>query len=219
MAKEAHEYVGRGGLKLKHALREFGLDVTGLVCADFGCNVGGFTDCLLRHGAARVYAIDTGYGALDYRLRTNSRVVAMERTNALHADPPAEGAVDLVVADMGWTPQRLIVPAARRWLGGRSQGRIITLIKPHYEASASAAPQQTETGTPDPRRGRGQRAARDTSNVLDEAQAAAIHERVLAAMPALGVRVLAATRSPIRGGASKGRIGNVEYLALLAKAD
>ena len=78
-------------MKLEHALREFGVDVTGLVCADFGCNVGGFTDCLLQHGAAKVYAIDTGYGELDYRLRTDDRVVVMERTNVLHVELPWEG--------------------------------------------------------------------------------------------------------------------------------
>ncbi len=77
-------------MKLEHALREFGVDVAGLVCADFGCNVGGFTDCLLQHGAAKVYAIDTGYGGLDYRLRTDDRVVVMERTNVLHAELPWE---------------------------------------------------------------------------------------------------------------------------------
>ncbi len=102
-------------MKLEHALREFQVDVTGLVAADFGCNVGGFTDCLLRHGARRVYAVDTGYGMLDYHLRRDERVVVMERTNALHAPPPDEP-IDLVVIDAGWTPQRLIVPAAQRWL-------------------------------------------------------------------------------------------------------
>ena len=84
------KYVSRAGVKLEHALREFGVDVTGLVCADFGCNVGGFTDCLLKHGAAKVYAIDTGYGVLDYRLRTDDRVVVMERVNVLHAEFPRE---------------------------------------------------------------------------------------------------------------------------------
>ncbi len=78
------EYVSRAGVKLEHALREFGMDVTGVVCADFGGNVGGFTDCRLQHGAAKVYAIDTGYGVLDYRLRTDDRVVVMERMNVLH---------------------------------------------------------------------------------------------------------------------------------------
>ena len=87
-SRESSQFVSRAGLKLEHALREFQLDVTGHVCSDFGCNVGGFTDCLLKRGAAQVYAIDTGYGTLDYRLRTDNRVIVMERTNALHVDPP-----------------------------------------------------------------------------------------------------------------------------------
>ena len=192
-------YVGRGGLKLEHALREFKIDVTGLTAADFGCNIGGFTDCLLRHGARRVYAVDTGYGMLDYNLRRDERVIVRERTNALHAPPPDES-IDLVVMDAGWTPQRLIVPAALHWLGGREAGRIITLIKPHYERSADpSAP----------------RAGRSDRGVLDDDEARRIAEEVLVALPALGATVLAWTASPIRGGASKGRSGNLEYLACL----
>ncbi len=196
---------GRGVIKLGHALRAFGLDVRGLTCADFGCNVGGFTDCLLRAGAERVYAVDTGYGALAYRLRTDARVNVMERTNALHAPPP-EGGVDLVVIDMGWTPQRLCIPAALRWLAARSAtrsattpGRIVTLIKPHYELSDRDGQHAVPRG-----------------GVLDEAQAEDIAQSVLASMPSLGVVVLASTRSPIAGGAGKGsRHGNAEWLALL----
>src|SRR5262245_12931313 len=123
-------FVSRAGLKLDHALREFGVNVKEWVCADFGCNVGGFTDCLLQRGAAKVFAIDTGYGALAWKLRNDSHVVVMERTNALHASPPPSG-VDLVVIDMAWTPQRLAIPAALKWL--HQEGRIITLVKPHYE--------------------------------------------------------------------------------------
>ena len=78
-------FVSRAGLKLEHALDEFDIDISGLVCADFGCNVGGFTDCLLQRGAKLVYAIDTGYGTLDWKLRSDDRVITMERTNALHA--------------------------------------------------------------------------------------------------------------------------------------
>ena len=103
-------FVSRAGLKLAHALDELRLDVAGMVCADFGCNVGGFTDCLLQRGASRVVAIDTGYGTLAWKLRSDPRVETRERTNALHADPPAEG-VDLVTIDLAWTPQRHAVPA------------------------------------------------------------------------------------------------------------
>ena len=133
---EGLPYVGRGGLKLRHALDEFGIDVAGMVCADFGANIGGFTDCLLKAGAARVYAVDTGYGVLAYTLRMDPRVVVLERTNALHVPPPrGEGGeavlMDLIAIDLAWTPQRLAVPAALRWL--KEDGRIVTLIKPHYE--------------------------------------------------------------------------------------
>ena len=84
-----HKFVSRAGLKLEHALDEFVFEVTGLVCADFGCNVGGFTDCLLQRGAKLVYAIDTGYGTLAWKLRSDDRVITMERTNALHAELPS----------------------------------------------------------------------------------------------------------------------------------
>ena len=113
MDEDENDYVSRGGRKLAAALEAFGLDVTGLSCADFGANVGGFTDCLLRRGAARVAAVDTGYGALDWTLRNDPRVQVLERTNALHAEPPAER-VDLVTIDVAFTPQRRVVPAAAR---------------------------------------------------------------------------------------------------------
>jgi 23S rRNA (cytidine1920-2'-O)/16S rRNA (cytidine1409-2'-O)-methyltransferase len=229
---ETHRtFVSRAGLKLDHALREFDVDVRGLICADFGCNVGGFTDCLLQRGAELIYAIDTGYGVLDYTLRTDDRVVVMERTNALHAGiphprplshrergaesplPPGEGlgeggsnadrtepGVDLITIDLGWTPQRHAIPAALRWL--RPNGRIITLIKPHYEL------------TDDEKR------ALLIDGRLDPENAARITQQVLDAMPELGVRVAAHTQSPITGGKSGRRSkdkGNVEYLALLAR--
>jgi 23S rRNA (cytidine1920-2'-O)/16S rRNA (cytidine1409-2'-O)-methyltransferase len=124
-------FVSRAGEKLDHALATFGVDVSGFVCADFGANAGGFTDCLLQGGAAKVYAIDTGYGALEWKLRKDPRVVAMERTNAMHATFPE--AMDLVTIDVAWTKQRHILPAAQRVL---KPGRhVVTLIKPHYEAN------------------------------------------------------------------------------------
>lgn len=126
----APSYVSRSGLKLHAALRAFGLDVSGHVCADFGSQVGGFVDCLLQHGAMKVYAVEPGYGVLDYRLRKDERVVVCERTNALRFTCPEP--CDLVTIDVGWTPQRLILPAARRAL--KPGGVVITLVKPHYEA-------------------------------------------------------------------------------------
>lgn len=191
---DPHSFVSRGGIKLLHALQSFGLSPEGLTCADFGCNVGGFTHCLLRHGATLVYAVDTAYGTLAWTLRQDPRVVVLERTNALHARPPER--VDLVVIDLGWTVQAKVIPAALAWL--KPDGRLITLIKPHYEAVG------------------GER-RRLTRGVLDESTADEVARRVLDDMPRLGVRVLASDRSPIRGGHTKGnRTGNFEWLALLA---
>ncbi len=194
---ETNPFVSRGGLKLQHALETFGLSVAGLRCADFGANVGGFTDVLLQSGAASVVAVDTGYGTLAWKLRQDPRVRVMERTNALHAVPPAtEARVDLVVVDMGWTPQRMCVPAALAWL--RNGGRIISLVKPHYEVRADE-----------------KELLRD--GVLSPEDAERITTRVIDAMPALGVRILAHTPSPIVGGKTKGNAaGNREWLVLLA---
>jgi 23S rRNA (cytidine1920-2'-O)/16S rRNA (cytidine1409-2'-O)-methyltransferase len=127
------EFVSRAGAKLDHALTVFGIDVSGSICADLGCSTGGFTDCLLRRGAAKVYAVDTGYGVLDWKLRKDSRVVVMERTNAMHVQLPEP--VNVVAVDVGWTRQRHILPSARRLLG--AGGTVVALIKPHYEADAS----------------------------------------------------------------------------------
>lgn len=126
-------FVSRAGLKIEHALATFAIDVTGLVCADLGCNAGGFTECLLQRGASKIYAVDTGYGMLDYTLRKDPRVAVMERTNAMHVALPEP--VDLVVIDVAWTRQRHVLPSARRLLS--PTGRVVTLIKPHYEADPS----------------------------------------------------------------------------------
>ena len=123
-------FVSRAGQKLHHALTVFDLHVTGKICADLGCSTGGFTDCLLQHGAAKVYAVDTGYGVLDWKLRNDPRVVVMERTNAMHVRLPEK--VDLVTIDVAWTRQRNILPAATLLLN--EKGIIVSLIKPHYEA-------------------------------------------------------------------------------------
>lgn len=190
-------YVSRGGLKLEHALSTFAIDPTGLTCADFGCNVGGFTDCLLKRGACSVYAVDTGYGSLAWTLRNDPRVVVMERRNALHAPRPETG-VELIVIDMAWTPQRLCVPAALKWL--RPGGRIVTLVKPHYELDADEKHLLVR-------------------GVLDEREATRVVERFAARAPSLGVVVDGLTRSPILGGAGKGNAsGNAEWLACLRPA-
>jgi len=187
---EERTFVSRAGRKLAAALDAFALDVSGAVCADFGCNVGGFTDCLLQRGARRVYAVDTGYGALAWTLRRCERVVVMERTNALHCPVPEP--VDLVAVDVGWTPQARIVPAARRWLkrAADGEGRIVSLLKPHYEIARHGVR---------PHRPLEERESRDTCLAVCRELAGA------------GAEVLAAAESPLRG---KG--GNVEYLLWIA---
>ena len=179
------QYVSRGGRKLAAALDAFGIDPAGCVCADFGANVGGFTDCLLQRGAEKVYAIDTGYGELAWRLRRDPRVVVMERTNALHCE--VAEATDLVVADMAWTPQRLILPAVMAWL--KAGGSVLSLLKCHYEAAKASPRRKGAKGKP-----------------LNDAQAAAICRTVCEQVIADGMDVRATVRSPLRG---KG--GNVEY--------
>jgi len=193
-----HPYVGRGGLKLQHALDAFGLDVTDLDCADLGCSTGGFTDCLLQRGAKSVVCVDTAYGQLAWKLRQDSHTSVKERTNVLHADP-VEGGVDLVVMDLGWTPQRLAIPAAAKWL--RAGGRIISLIKPHYELSD--------------RQGKGAKI------VLDEDQALQVTVDSIEALKALGYESKGLIKSPILGGGSRSKSakrGNPEWLALIELA-
>src|SRR3981081_903095 len=118
------QFVSRAGLKLDHALNHFGIDVTGHTCADLGSNTGGFVDCLLQRGAAKVYAIDTGYGALDWKLRKDPRVAVMERTNAMHAELPEK--VTRISIDVAWTKKKHILPAARRVPGGGGWGVLAT---------------------------------------------------------------------------------------------
>jgi 23S rRNA (cytidine1920-2'-O)/16S rRNA (cytidine1409-2'-O)-methyltransferase len=171
-------FVSRAGLKLDHALDAFALDVNGAVCADLGCNAGGFTDCLLQRGAAKVYAIDTGYGMFDYRLRKDPRVVVMERTNAMHVMLPEP--IDVVVIDVAWTKQGHILPAARRML--KTGGNVVTLVKPHYEAD------------PDWLRG----------GVLVETRMADVMQRVEADFISVGFEKSGLTTSPIKG--AKGNV-------------
>ena len=189
-------FVSRAGDKLDHALEEFGIGVKGLACADFGCNVGGFTDCLLTRGASSVVAVETGYGVLDWTLRNDPRVEVRERTNALHAQPP-ETPVDLVVIDLAWTPQKLALPAARNWLA--MNGEILTLVKPHYEL-------------PEDMKGLLDR------GFLPQEHAPEVLDRTLRAISEMGFDVLGSTQSPLVGGKTsrkRGVPGNIEYLAHL----
>lgn len=177
-------YASRSAHKLVAALDHFKIAPADRVCADLGSNVGGFVDVLLRRGARRVFAVDTGYGVLAYRLRTDARVTVMERTNAMHVELPE--AVDLVTIDVAWTPQRRILPAARRLL--KPGGCIITLIKPHYEADR----RQLQRG------------------VLRPEETTAVVEGVVAEMAGMGLTCCGVIASPLAG-----HQGNVEYLALV----
>jgi 23S rRNA (cytidine1920-2'-O)/16S rRNA (cytidine1409-2'-O)-methyltransferase len=167
------EYVSRGGDKLSAALDGFELEVSGAVCADFGSHIGGFVDCLLRRGAARVFSIDTSYGALAWKLRRDPRVVVLERTNAMHVELSEQ--VDLVTVDVGWTPQDKILPAAGRVVS--PTGHVVTLIKPHYEAPKEML----------------------VDGVLPDDAVDAVVAQVLGRIKAGGWNVLATMTSPLRG--------------------
>lgn len=193
-ADKDHPFVSRGGLKLAHALDAFGIDVEGLVCADLGCSTGGFTDCLLQRGAARVHAVDTAYGELAWTLRQDPRVVVHERTNALHME--AAEPVDLVVIDLGWTRQERAIPVAVQWL--KESGRIVSLVKPHYEIARARFEELAVGG------------------VLPDDVAGQIAEKTVEGLGAFGAEVAGLVRSPIRGG--KGGKGNLEWLVNLGRA-
>jgi len=123
-------FVSRAGEKLAHALASFGFSPADLVAADFGSSTGGFVDCLLQNGANKVYAVETGYGILDWGLRNNPQVIVLERTNAMHAKLPEK--VDLITSDTSWTKLNKVLPNIRKNL--KPTGQAIVLVKPHYEA-------------------------------------------------------------------------------------
>jgi len=126
-------YVSRGGLKLEKALRDFHVDPTGFVCSDSGASTGGFTDCLLQKGAKKVFAIDVGYGQLAWSIRTDPRVVCMERTNIRYVTPEEIGEpLDLSVVDVSFISLKIVLPAIRALL--KEDGQVLCLIKPQFEA-------------------------------------------------------------------------------------
>ena len=179
-----HPWVGRGGIKLAHALQQFGIDVRGKVCADVGASTGGFTDVMLKSGAAKVYAIDVGYGQLDQSLRNDPRVVNREKVNAryLTADD-FDGPVDFVSIDVSFIPLKLILPAVATFL----RGELVALIKPQFEVGKADV-------------GKG-------GIVRDVAKRTAAVDSVVAVARELGFEVKGLIESPI-----KGAEGNVEYL-------
>lgn len=186
--RQAPRFVSRGGDKLAAALAAFPLEVGERVCADVGASTGGFTDCLLQHGARRVYAIDVGYGQLDYRLRSDPRVVVMERTNARHLAALDEP-VSLVVADVSFISLRYLLPVMRGWLA--SPADLILLVKPQFEAGKGQVGKGGVVRDPETHH-------RVLADVLEAAQA----ERF-----AVGGLI----RSPLKGPA-----GNTEFLVWLA---
>jgi 23S rRNA (cytidine1920-2'-O)/16S rRNA (cytidine1409-2'-O)-methyltransferase len=192
----AEPFVSRGGVKLDHALRHFELNVSGQIALDLGASTGGFTDCLLQHGAAKVYAADVGHGQLAWKLRQDPRVVVMEKTNARNLTPasfpPPFSPFDLVVIDCSFISLTKILPVAIALL--RASGRIVALVKPQFEAGKAEAD-----------KGRG---------VISDP---AIHARILreleefvAQQPQLAWR--GSTESPLLGPA-----GNKEFFALIEK--
>jgi 23S rRNA (cytidine1920-2'-O)/16S rRNA (cytidine1409-2'-O)-methyltransferase len=180
-----HPYVGRGGLKLAHALDTFTIPVAGRECLDIGASTGGFTDVLLQRGAARVVALDVGHGQIDWTLRNDPRVVVIERFNARHLTPAdLPGPVNLVVVDVSFISLRQIFPVIPPLL--RRPADVVALVKPQFEAG------RTEVGK---------------GVVYD----AAVHERVVeevsAAAAAIGLIPAGSTPSPITG-----QKGNIEFL-------
>ena len=195
MAKPAKDsYVSRAGDKLAAALEHFRIDVTGFVCADLGSQVGGFIDCLLRRGAAKVYSVDTCYGTLAWKLRRDPRVVVLERTNAMHVSLPE--CVDLVTIDVGWTPQAKILPNVAGLI--RPDAHVVTLLKPHYEADSTAAARHNGSPLVD--------------GVLPDEAVDQVVGRVLRQIEGMGWTVHDTLPSPIRGHG-----GNREAFAQLTR--
>ena len=183
---EPMPYVGRGGLKLAHALKEFGVDVAGALALDIGASTGGFTDCLLQSGAARVYCVDVGHGQLDWKIASDSRVVVIDRTNIRHMPPeriPEKGT--LAVVDVSFISLRLVLPTLAALLVPGAP--VIPLVKPQFEVGRE-------------RIGKG-------GIVRDEGDRLAALSEVKDAAKAMGFQILGETTSPITGGK-----GNVEYL-------
>jgi 23S rRNA (cytidine1920-2'-O)/16S rRNA (cytidine1409-2'-O)-methyltransferase len=179
-----HPWVGRGGMKLAHALERFGIDVRGKICADIGASTGGFTDVMLKHGAAKVYAIDVGYGQLDASLRNDPRVVNREKVNARHlTGADFDDPIAFVSVDVSFISLELILPAVATFL----RGELVALIKPQFEVGKGDV-------------GKG-------GIVRDQAKRDAVVKSVVAVAGGLGFVVKGVIESPIRGAE-----GNVEYL-------
>ncbi len=176
------KFVSRGGVKLQAAVENWQLKIGNLTCLDVGSSTGGFVDCLLQNGAAKIYALDTAYGELAWKLRNDPRVVVMERTNILYLQSLPEQ-VDLITIDAGWTKLELVLPVVKRFL--KKDGLIIALLKPHYEGSQKHL----------------------VKGVVPENLIEKIKERTIKNIENLGFKVQNVIDSPILGGG-----GNKEYL-------
>lgn len=186
-------YVSRGGLKLEKALRDFGVDPTGYVCSDSGASTGGFTDCLLQQGASKVFAIDVGYGQLDWKIRSDPRVVVMERTNVRYVTPEQLGEpLDLSVVDVSFISLRIVLPVIKTFL--KPDGQVLCLIKPQFEAGKEKVGKKGVVREPETHK-----------EVLDN---------FVALTKDIGFTILGLTFSPV-----KGPEGNIEFLAHLTLAD
>ena len=183
-------YVSRGGLKLEKALRDFGVKPEGYVCSDSGASTGGFTDCLLQQGAKKVFAIDVGYGQLDWKIRSDERVVVMERTNIRYVTPEDLGEpLDLSVIDVSFIGLEIVLPTIKTLL--KPTGQVLCLIKPQFEAGKENVGKK---------------------GVVREPK---IHKMVLdnfvSLVHGLGFKILGLTFSPV-----KGPEGNIEFLGHLS---
>jgi len=184
VAELEHPWVGRGGMKLAHALEHFRIDVRGKICADIGASTGGFTDVLLKRGAAKVYAVDVGYGQLDASLRNDARVVNREKINARFLEAADfEETIDFVSIDVAFISLKLILPAVAKFL----RGDLVALIKPQFEVGRGDV-------------GKG-------GIVRDEAKRDAAVQSVVDFAKEIGFDVRGVIESPVRGAE-----GNVEYL-------
>ena len=186
-------YVSRGGLKLEKALRDFGVKPEGYVCSDSGASTGGFTDCLLQQGASKVFAIDVGYGQLDWKIRSDPRVVVMERTNIRYVTPEDLGEpLDLSVIDVSFISLKIVLPTIKTLL--KANGQVLCLIKPQFEAGKEKVGKKGVVREPQTHK-----------EVLDNFVALANE---------LQFQILGLTFSPV-----KGPEGNIEFLGHLTLDD
>ena len=186
-------YVSRGGLKLEKALRDFGVKPEGFVCSDSGASTGGFTDCLLQQGARKVFAIDVGYGQLDWKIRSDPRVVVMEKTNIRYVTPEQLGEpLDLSVVDVSFISLKIVLPAIRALL--KPTGQVLCLIKPQFEA--------------------GREKVGKKGVVREKSTHVEVLQGFVELADSLGFHILGLTYSPV-----KGPEGNIEFLGHLSLND